>query len=369
MQLSSSQSSSSFLLLYDNFVKERITMTFMPGPKSLWIGNVSWISCLVSCCLFFSCLLFVNSSQGTPERSFALVFATFVMYGHATKALRYINTMAMFLSNKRQDEPVAAGSGHGALPSMTEISLRASAAAETAIVKRLLAVVLASPRELYADKPLSQKILYAHACLAIRTKPLDMALLAQAESALRWLQETNKVDLAPDLASCDAAKKASEPRLQSNGRGLKRKADKMLNSRGNAFSDRCPFCGELVEWANVTGARCLNGHVLGKPEPNPFSGVKQFPLTLSWILGRCALTFLVIQSPGTSKHCGLCKKEYLRDAFINENSRPSGKLVNGQQPLKTLPSTQRSSQPDKSLIGLLLSACDVCPYCGSKFIS
>jgi hypothetical protein len=71
-------------------------------------------------------------------------------------------------------------------------------------------------------------------------------------------------------------------------------------------------------------------------------------------LARCGLTFLAIQAPGITKHCGICGKRFLSDAYLlSQEDDSEEQSINPQKP---------------TLLELLLIACDRCIYCGGKFI-
>ena len=103
-------------------------------------------------------------------------------------------------------------------------------------------------------------------------------------------------------------------------------------------------------------------------------------------LARCSLTFLAVQAPGISKYCGICGKQYLNDQYVLEQDHvlntvyPAG---NGEGGLLLAPSTNapelegtheeqgnesRVSQTPLTLAQLLVGACDLCIYCGGKFV-
>ncbi|KAF2711440.1 hypothetical protein K504DRAFT_532028 [Pleomassaria siparia CBS 279.74] len=61
--------------------------------------------------------------------------------------------------------------------------------------------------------------------------------------------------------------------------------------------ETCGFCGALIPFTSLTTAACTNGH--------------QFL--------RCGLSFLAIQLPGVTKHCGICNTPFLSDEFVIEH--------------------------------------------------
>lgn len=164
-------------------------------------------------------------------------------------------------------------------------------------------------------------------------------------------------------------------------------------------TDICDFCTAPIPFTNLTSATCLNGH--------------QFP--------RCGLSFLAIQAPGITKYCGICSTPYLNQNFVaaqEDNGQTSMAVDNSRLSIKDIPSdTLRGPNNDEdvltgdannlqssevsddaqkrndgnlesfdspqdteeqgaseqktspvALAKLLFLACDVCIYCGGKFI-
>lgn len=68
-------------------------------------------------------------------------------------------------------------------------------------------------------------------------------------------------------------------------------------------TDTCDFCSAPIPFTDLTTAACTNGH--------------QFP--------RCQLTFLAIQAPGITKYCGICNTPFLSDEFVAAQERRGGK--------------------------------------------
>ncbi|KAI9688283.1 MAG: hypothetical protein M1820_010295 [Bogoriella megaspora] len=67
-------------------------------------------------------------------------------------------------------------------------------------------------------------------------------------------------------------------------------------SVASPFEEQCEICEAKIQLEDMFEARCTGEHV------------HKFP--------RCRLTFLAIQAPFITKRCGLCKKEYLKDDFL-----------------------------------------------------
>ncbi|KAF2495137.1 hypothetical protein BU16DRAFT_527021 [Lophium mytilinum] len=120
--------------------------------------------------------------------------------------------------------------------------------------------------------------------------------------------------------------------------------------------ERCTICDSSIRMENLDWARCKEGH--------------RFT--------RCSLSFLAIQGPNISKFCGICRAQYLKEEYIaheDEASRDEdgpGRGGEGEQELPNAPdgvpeSANGRSKP-MSLARILFSACDVCVYCGGKFV-
>jgi hypothetical protein len=133
------------------------------------------------------------------------------------------------------------------------------------------------------------------------------------------------------------------------------------------WTDSCDFCSAPILLTDLTTAMCTNGH--------------QFP--------RCGLSFLAIQAPGITKYCGICSTPYLSDEFVNAQEMDSEKEdaevndaggVPGQDDImresteNTVVGTNSDIKESKdtrpiTLARVLFLACDVCIYCGGKFVS
>lgn len=175
---------------------------------------------------------------------------------------------------------------------------------------------------------------------------------------------------------------------------------------------------QISTWRNARFAtialvsRALHGHGAAKAM-SLVSSPGEHALIFSWLtrvpVVRCSLTFLAIQAPGISKLCGICGKRYLNEEYLrktdrlirsggNRQSEDGGQQdvvmrdADGGQEEPILPSTETdgtgegnakqgeetaqggagaSSNDGRSPITLariLFSACDVCFYCGGKFM-
>ncbi|KAJ4352989.1 hypothetical protein N0V95_003782 [Ascochyta clinopodiicola] len=94
-------------------------------------------------------------------------------------------------------------------------------------------------------------------------------------------------------------------------------------------SDQCDFCSAPIPFTDLTTATCTNGH--------------QFP--------RCGISLLAIQAPGITKYCGICSTPFLSEEFVRAQEVQEEMI-----------------EPPVTLSRVLFEACDVCIYCGGKFI-
>ena len=124
--------------------------------------------------------------------------------------------------------------------------------------------------------------------------------------------------------------------------------------------EQCKTCQQAIPFEGLKWAKCLEGH--------------QYR--------RCWLSFLAIQDSSQTKTCGICGLQYLGDGIVPQQLRP----VSSEEDMKMVdvpsseidPSDQthgswvevrRTKQDDKPTLGwLLFSACDLCLYCGGKFV-
>ena len=142
-------------------------------------------------------------------------------------------------------------------------------------------------------------------------------------------------------------------------------------SNKNSTSETCRICKEPISLESVKWARCASGH--------------QF--------SRCALTFLAIQEPGFSKHCGVCGVQLLnewkvpalmpitRDSdveMMDVTTESDGGIDDGDDRaneaqdedwVQISHGKSSSSELPASLARVLFAAFDTCIYCGGKFIA
>ncbi|KZM23505.1 uncharacterized protein EKO05_0000232 [Ascochyta rabiei] len=182
----------------------------------------------------------------------------------------------------------------------------------------------------------SAEILLQHKQLVVLINDLlfsDGVAKAATEAAdgQRGLVETEEV--AEELASGtdggamdtdttpeNTAPSSHDQAIGTNGLGL---------DSAVAVSDYCDFCSAPIPFADLTIATCMNGH--------------QFP--------RCGISLLAIQAPGITKYCGICSTPFLSEEFVQ-----------AQEVQEEMP------EPPVTLSRVLFQACDVCIYCGGKFI-
>ena len=97
-----------------------------------------------------------------------------------------------------------------------------------------------------------------------------------------------------------------------------------------AATDQCDFCSAPIPFSDLTTAICLKGH--------------QFP--------RCGVSLLAIQAPGITKYCGICSTPVLNEEFVRAQEDGD----------------DTDTDSSGTLARVLFQACDVCIFCGGKFI-
>jgi hypothetical protein len=162
-----------------------------------------------------------------------------------------------------------------------------------------------------------------------------------------------------------------------------------------AAIDTCDFCTSSIPFTDWTSASCTSGH--------------QFP--------RCGLSFIAIQAPGITKYCGICSTPFLNDEFVaaqetglvgeivppEERNTAQGNSLSGNNTQEAVPTDgatgtegdvsmgdapvntteqeqavgetseqstveEQVGNPAVTLANMLFLACDVCIYCGGKFV-
>jgi hypothetical protein len=119
-------------------------------------------------------------------------------------------------------------------------------------------------------------------------------------------------------------------------------------------SEQCSICKAIISFDSIHTARCANGHEFGNI---PLFAWPLFP-NADLSLARCQLTFLAIQAPGISKYCGVCGKKFLSEEWVR--SKISVNRTDGNTP---------TGRQTPSLVSLMIDSCDVCVYCGGKFVN
>lgn len=97
-----------------------------------------------------------------------------------------------------------------------------------------------------------------------------------------------------------------------------------------ASTDQCDFCTAPIPFTDLTTATCLNGH--------------EFP--------RCGVSLVAIQAPGITKYCGICSTPFLNEEFVRAQEVAD----------------EADTEPPVTLARVLFQACDVCIFCGGKFV-
>ncbi len=279
---------------------------------------------------FESCLLslsFYNRTACQNWPMLASVLPRAIFRDPHARTLRHIILLATFLSNRPEysssseddsdSEEVASDILYELPPDNTISPLLT----ESMVIQRVVGAILQVPHELVGDSA-SKMLLYVHACVAFRRAPPDERLLRLGETALQWLQNTAKADLGPELEYCHY--KLSQASMEPDWPQPSHEQMAPAVTEPDVF-ERCDFCGQRLGWMGKSEARCASGHTFV----------------------RCSLTFLAIQAPGHSRHCGVCRRIFLTDAAFSDNNP--------------------RSDHGRSLPRLLVGACDVCAFCGGKF--
>jgi hypothetical protein len=223
------------------------------------------------------------------------------------------------------------------------------------LVRRHILMILAMPRTRVRHSRISQRVLYAAACAGSLYFGRDDELLRRSEEAFRWCQFMYDVSLSRELGWCDEQKAHRDESDWSLDRAshLAALLENAHDSDVERFTERCEMCGERLGWAGPHKSRCLRGHVFGKSPRVHCSLPDNADVLLRQ--DRCHLTFLSIQSPGQSRFCGICSKQYLKETVVGNES------VITDNPWEGL------NLSAASIARILLAACDVCVYCGGKF--
>ncbi|KAL0254995.1 hypothetical protein SLS55_009519 [Diplodia seriata] len=165
--------------------------------------------------------------------------------------------------------------------------------------------------------------------------------------------------------------------------------------------ERCEICDDSIGFESFAWARCGQGHEFGEftKEQGIFNLGSLRLMRVPAV--RCSLTFLAIQAPGISKLCGICGKRYLNEESVVRTDKLAGADtsqqdvampdVDGGQQGDILPWAETNVTSEGSskqgagtgqgqattvdcgrspitLARMLFAACDVCIYCGGKFV-
>ncbi|KAJ4991411.1 hypothetical protein SVAN01_03058 [Stagonosporopsis vannaccii] len=106
--------------------------------------------------------------------------------------------------------------------------------------------------------------------------------------------------------------------------------DRSILNETITATDRCDFCSAPIPFTDLTTATCTSGH--------------EFP--------RCGVSFIAIQAPGITKYCGICSTPFLSEEFVR--AQEAGEETDAQSKV--------------TLARVLSQACDVCVFCGGKFV-
>lgn len=212
--------------------------------------------------------------------------------------------------------------------------------------------------------------------------------------------------IGPDLGGSETSTDDALPTNSSDMLNATNTTTSGINV-SNMYLDKCDLCHAPVPFTDLTSAACANGH--------------QFP--------RCGLSFVAIQAPGITKYCGVCNTPFLNEEFVaaqekeiwprstnedmdattgiersgtevmipdRQNEAPGGyvDVVGGdegvtiateqgntisEQPQQNevenpkvddrdAAPEEEQAEPPITLARVLFLACDVCIYCGGRFV-
>jgi hypothetical protein len=151
--------------------------------------------------------------------------------------------------------------------------------------------------------------------LATAIQKLPLSLFQTPFSAEILLHQKRLLTLISDLLA---------PENEDTG-----SAKEMSVNAATAATDHCDFCAAPIPFTDLTTATCTNGH--------------QFP--------RCGLSLLAIQAPGITKYCGICSTPFLSEEFVQAQE-----------------AVGEETEHPVTLSRVLFQACDVCVFCGGKFV-
>ncbi|KZF25041.1 hypothetical protein L228DRAFT_258517 [Xylona heveae TC161] len=310
-----------------------------------------------------------------------------LLYTRAITAQRYSNLLNMVASWIRERFQTQSAS----LGSIATNTSTLDDAQSQAILSELISTILIISRDdasgLHVDR-LSSKLLYAASCAGLYSCRYTTPQLIQlCKDAFQWLSATHGVSLDHEISQCShlqeiggqtgsrfSATQNTERLDPGLGEGSVRFKGRTIDvalfdqSPGaRSIFETCDMCGKGIPWEDPHYGRCEGGH----------------------IFVRCALTLLTIQAPGISKSCSICQTRYLRDDYLTraasqsdqafthtvvidpQLARPADQADNSEQAQSAQrgPEGVQGQREDvPSLITVLHSTCDICIYCGGKFM-
>jgi hypothetical protein len=252
-------------------------------------------------------------------------------------------------------------------------------------------------------------ILASHACNTKSTNTLEKTLIAYraAESFLGLPNTLSQTSFSTEIrVHHRQAISLIQSLIEPEDADTDTANDKVALDLAATTIDTCDFCSAPVPFTDLASASCTNGH--------------NYP--------RCGLSFLAIQAPGITKYCGICSTPFLNEEFVmaqemeappeRADSRPrtngsSSALENGAparvhtndnhelarvdgdgnvvmggtraeevteqtevgkdgQSVQVIDEDSAAEEERRelpiTLARVLFLACDVCIYCGGKFI-
>ncbi|KAI9710611.1 MAG: hypothetical protein M1812_007375 [Candelaria pacifica] len=234
---------------------------------------------------------------------------------------------------------------------------------------RLVESILEIPNQWARNSAMSKKIKYAAACAATLGLGWSEYRWDLVDCTFDWLAVDGGVDFPEErehlawLRDSKSGESAFEyyAAHEHSHTLLSKSADEILSSNAQDIYDICEICGAGVGWDSLTGAQCHSGHTFR----------------------RCALTFLAIQAPGISKYCGLCGIEYLHLDFLLKNDarslapaenldrKNSGAASEAESDAESVGDEAQDThlaETPVSLAQILSASCEICIYCGGKFV-
>ncbi|KAI9808431.1 MAG: hypothetical protein M1827_007250 [Pycnora praestabilis] len=231
---------------------------------------------------------------------------------------------------------------------------------------------------------LSRKIKYAAACFGILHLPCTLGRGSLLQGTFESLAAETSIDLSPEIKLCVARRELESElsilkttSIRANKQVLPpRRSEEIASPGAQSIFEVCEICGTGIGWDDALEARCATGHVFV----------------------RCGVTFLAIQAPGISKYCGICGRQFLHEKIlpdIDEHKPTISQRVDSTDDKVVLeqghssPGTttetavddtdefvmvgqdnsSRSRGETPSLAQIVFASCDLCIYCGGKFVS